>query len=124
MTADRYERIRARGKDKPETLHEAQGWERVNGKYRAAGLCAACASQAAWGHQSGFANVHPPCEVCVPVVDAFPLPAGEGSPWRRHRTGRKHPAVAHTTGPEVFRVVQLPPTVKPLRIDVLQGEPA
>lgn len=83
----RYERIRARGKDRPESPGQARCWETVRGKYVAAGLCSGCAAQAAWGHQNGFANIAPPCSGCAPVVTGFDRPAGLDSPWRRAGRG-------------------------------------
>ncbi|MDQ3222020.1 MAG: hypothetical protein M3Q75_00855, partial [Gemmatimonadota bacterium] len=86
--SDRYDRIKKRRKDKPETLGQAWAWETVNGKYRSAGLCPVCASQAAWGHQNGFDTVHPPCAACAPIVAA--LPHELVPPWRTlTQTGRK-----------------------------------
>lgn len=67
--------------DKPETLSQAQTWERRNNQYLAAGLCHRCASQAAWGHQLGFGRLeHSPCATCRPVVATFPNQASQG--WR------------------------------------------
>lgn len=49
-------------RDKPETPRQAATWENVKNRYAEAGLCNACAGQAAYGHQMGFARVQPPCE--------------------------------------------------------------
>lgn len=66
---------------RPETLQQARTWERTKGRYLAAGLCHACAAQAAWGHQCGFTGIKPPCAACTPLVAAFPTPAV--APWRK-----------------------------------------
>lgn len=92
---------------KPETHSQAASWQFRRNKYLALGLCDACAGQAAYGHQSGFAphehvrgghlvleGVRPPCPACVPIVAAFPVPAAGG--WRKHPSvmrsfgGRRH----------------------------------
>ncbi len=110
-TTTRYERIRARGKDKPETLRQAQTWETVKNRYRTAGLCSGCASQAAWGHQSGLANIAPPCPVCATVVAAFPAEAV--GPWRTLSQSRRKPSLlAHAPRSGTSRVSQLPPADK------------
>lgn len=49
---------------KPETLRQARRWDDVKSQYVSAGLCHHCASQAAWGHQGGFASIKPPCGGC------------------------------------------------------------
>lgn len=48
----------------PETLSQAQSWDRNASRYRALGFCDPCASQAGWGHQLGFANVRPVGDCC------------------------------------------------------------
>lgn len=48
-------------RDKPETARQAGTWENVKNRYADAGLCNGCAGQAAYGHQLGFARIHPPC---------------------------------------------------------------
>jgi hypothetical protein len=91
--------------DLPESLSQARAWDRCRAKYAAAGLCDACAAQAAWGHQIGFGyvstrpwleadrRIKAPCESCAPIVAAFPAEAGKDSPWRRFRFGdRPDPA--------------------------------
>lgn len=50
--------------EKPETPRQARNWETVKRRYLDAGLCLKCSSQAAYGHQHGFAAIRPPCEVC------------------------------------------------------------
>jgi hypothetical protein len=77
------------GKTDPETSREAQTWQTTLNLYLADGLCHRCAAQAAWGHQNGFSLVRPPCQVCRPIVDTFPVPAGKDSPWRRFPRGRE-----------------------------------
>ena len=76
----------------PESRVQAKEFDRRKRAYRDAGLCHACAAQAAFGHQMGFLQVHPPCASCVPIVMGFPYPA-EGS-WRRFRRGRSLGEVA------------------------------
>lgn len=76
----------------PETPSQAKEFDRRKRTYREAGLCHACAAQAAFGHQSGFLQVHAPCRDCAPVVAGFPFPA-EGA-WRRFRRGRSLNEVA------------------------------
>ena len=68
---------------KPETLGQAQNWDRIKKTYLALGLCDRCAAQAAWGHQCGFSLVEPPCLECAPLVAALPQAATKGSGWRR-----------------------------------------
>jgi hypothetical protein len=79
-------------KELPETLGQARTWERVKSNYVAAGLCTACASQAAYGHQLGFSRVHPPCLDCRSIVAKLPEHAGNG--WRRFIKGDRARAVA------------------------------
>ncbi len=50
--------------DRPETIDQARTWGRVKGHYLAAGLCAGCAGQAAYGHQLGFTRIKDPCTEC------------------------------------------------------------
>jgi hypothetical protein len=76
----------------PESQSQVKEFDRRRRAYREAGLCHACAAQAAFGHQMGFLQVHPPCSSCVPVVMGFPYPA-ENS-WRRFRRGRSLTEVA------------------------------
>jgi hypothetical protein len=65
---------------RPETLRQARHWDVTASYYRRAGLCDCCAAQAAWGHQTSFREVLPPCVECRPAVLAFPEDAsGE---WR------------------------------------------
>lgn len=61
------------GSRRPETESQAAAWERVKKFALEFGLCHACASQLAWGHQSGFAAVHPPCASCAAVVRRLPV---------------------------------------------------
>ena len=49
---------------RPESPTQAQTWDKVASRYRAAGWCDQCAAQAAWGHQCGFTQIHPPCPTC------------------------------------------------------------
>lgn len=58
--------------DPPETLRQAQRWDSAVTRYTRAGLCARCASQAAWGGQIGYTRVHAPCEYCAAIVADFP----------------------------------------------------
>jgi hypothetical protein len=76
----------------PETPRQARTWETVKNSYVLAGLCIACASQAAYGHQLGFSYVRPPCFDCRSIVAAHPEPAGNG--WRKFRKGDRARAEA------------------------------
>jgi hypothetical protein len=76
----------AKGKarrDGPETKAQARAHARKTKRYRRLGLCHACASQAAWGHQCGFQKIHDPCEKCLPIVATFPTAGPRGSKWRK-----------------------------------------
>lgn len=107
--SDRYDRIKARNKNKPESLGSAGAWEQVKARYRAAGLCPVCASQAGWGHQNGFDTTLPPCADCAPLVADFPHEAV--LPWRAlSQTGRKHPLHAHRTVRRAVPVSQVTST--------------
>lgn len=86
--------------DGPETPSQAKEFDRRKRTYREAGLCHTCAAQAAFGHQSGFLQVHGPCTGCAPVVAGFPLPAGGA--WRRFRRGRSVNEVAEWPTRECF----------------------
>jgi hypothetical protein len=67
-----------------ETPEQARTWQRVLTHYRRRGLCHRCASQAAWGHQNGFATIHPPCEACASIVATFAVAGPAANPgWRR-----------------------------------------
>ena len=66
--------------DGPETTSQAHHFETNKNRYLNAGLCYVCAAQAGWGHQLGFSRVHPPCDMCAPIVAKFPFPAV--APWR------------------------------------------
>lgn len=87
---------------KPETASQAAAHGRVLALAVEAGLCRPCASALAWGVQNGFATVHPPCEVCAPLVASWPVarlsgwrtPAGRltsPSVWQRSRSDRRTP---------------------------------
>lgn len=65
-----------------ETVREAKSWENVCNRYESKGLCRMCAGQAAWGHQNGFLSIHPPCDVCKPIVAKLPA-ASSNDAWRR-----------------------------------------
>jgi hypothetical protein len=67
--------------DGPETMSQARTWQIHNNRYVDLGLCYPCAAQAAYGHQLGFSRIHPPCEVCAPIVAGFEFPAV--APWRK-----------------------------------------
>lgn len=78
-----------------ETPTAAASWERRKARYLRAGICHGCAAQAAYGHAHGFAQVHPPCGSCRPVVATLPVPAANG--WRK-TAGRKPPADLRARG--------------------------
>jgi hypothetical protein len=67
----------------PETLRQAQTWDANASRYRTAGFCDACASQASWGHQLGFTNAKPVCDACrgreVPTESARAQRWSDGS---------------------------------------------
>ena len=65
---------------RPESIGQAKAFDTRAGVYRAAGLCDACAAQAAFGHQLSFAQVRPPCPHCVSLIRLFPIEALNG--WR------------------------------------------
>ena len=73
----------ARVVETPGQAHAFQG--RLN-RYRIAGLCDACAAQAAYGHLHGFSQVHPPCKLCRSIVSEFPKVKPNG--WRALDLGR------------------------------------
>jgi hypothetical protein len=73
----------ARRSTKPETMAQARAYDRKVRRYRRLGLCGACASQAAWGHQCGFGKINDPCTECAPIVAAFPDAGPRGSKWRK-----------------------------------------
>lgn len=74
----------------PETMSQAHTWVVTANAYEADGLCRGCAGQAAYGHQLGFSRVHPPCDTCQPIVDTFPVDAGQATPWRKFAKGKTH----------------------------------
>ena len=83
-------RRRGCGSSRPETLRQAQEWERIKLGYLRAGLCHKCAAQAAWGHQpgaGGWCAVNPPCPDCAPFVAMFPVVTA--NPHWRTRIVRK-----------------------------------
>jgi hypothetical protein len=62
-------------------MGEAKGFELVKSQAVRYGLCVACASQLAWGHQNGFgALTTAPCPRCAPLVAA--LPNDKPGAWR------------------------------------------
>ena len=85
----------------PETREAARGWGNRKTNYLNAGLCHACAAQAAYGHQLGFSHVRPPCGACQPLVDAFDVPAVNG--WRTLRAAFKRGAPFKTAPVTVLR---------------------
>lgn len=64
----------------PESVSQAQAWDRMKRNALDYGLCITDASQIAWGHQNGFWSVPPPCPECRPLVDALPKEKLNG--WR------------------------------------------
>ena len=84
-----YNRKECMASHKPETLVQAQEWERTKNHYLKLGLCTTCAPQASWGHQNGFSSCRPPCRCCEAVVGGFPTK--EAGSWRSlgRRLGRK-----------------------------------
>lgn len=75
----------------PETPRQAQWWGILRSRYLRAGLCFRDAGQAAYGHQHGWAAIHPSCDDCRPILDLFPLPQVNGwcsLPHHEVQTGR------------------------------------
>lgn len=75
----------------PETLRQAQRWDRVKRDYVDAGLCNRCAAQLAWGQDNagGWMGLRPPCDACTPIVCAFPQPTANPL-WQRFlKPGRR-----------------------------------
>jgi hypothetical protein len=69
---------------RPETLRQAQEWDRVKARYLRAGLCHRCAAQAAFGHERGAGGwdaIYPPCAVCAELVALFAYPTTTPA-WR------------------------------------------
>lgn len=64
----------------PETEQQAETFRKVLVQARRFGFCIKCAAQLGWGHQNGFANVHPPCVACAPLVAELPKERLQG--WR------------------------------------------
>lgn len=67
----------------PESVAQAAMWDRVKANALAFGLCHVDAAQLAYGHQEGcggFAELRPPCPVCVEMLKA--LPSGRVNGWR------------------------------------------
>jgi hypothetical protein len=85
--------------EKPESLRQAQTWERVKNTYRVRGLCWTCSAQAAYGHQLGFARIEQPCPLCVGVV--ADLPKGEVNGWRSMPVSSSAAASTTASGGEV-----------------------
>lgn len=78
----------------PETLSQAEWWQRVYGWYDRAGLCPRCCAQGAWGHQLGFSNVKPPCNPCAVIVAEFPAKVSNGWCQLTQRTAPQHALTA------------------------------
>jgi hypothetical protein len=95
--------------DLPETQDQAEEWERRKSAYLAAGLCRACAVTASYGHQLGWHRVqYPPCDVCAPLVAAFPQETGDPA-WRKWPRGRTSvPAVRSGAGSGVHTCEDAP----------------
>lgn len=72
--------------DSVETLWQARSFDTNKRHYQGLGLCGPCAAQAAWGHQLGFSRIDPPCGVCQPLVDTFPV--DKPGMWRSHSPRR------------------------------------
>lgn len=64
----------------PESPAQAATWLKVKNRYTQLGLCNGCAGQAAWGHQCGFALIHPPCPDCAVLIADWPVAKPNG--WR------------------------------------------
>lgn len=84
-------------RDKPETARQAETWQNTKGKYLAAGLCNACAGQAAYGHQLGFHRIQPPCGEDAGKTLPVGLVERHGDRGARWLAGEFHP------DPEVIR---------------------
>ena len=67
--------------DAPETVTQAQAWQKVNGHALRFGLCPTCAAQVAWGAQLTFARTtREPRQSCAPLVALLPVAKRGG--WR------------------------------------------
>jgi hypothetical protein len=99
-----------RSDSRPETLRQAGHWDVTASYYRRAGLCDCCAAQAAWGHQTSFGEVLPPCVECRSAVLAFPEDASRE--WRAFSKTRRTISNLETfstfpgrSAPETFQAV-------------------
>jgi hypothetical protein len=94
---------------RPESRTQAQTWDKVKCHAVRFGLCHACASQLAWGHQLGFVRTtRPPCHVCASVVAGLPVAKPNG--WRTvagaaHRVAAWYAAYAR---PQVGALAAVP----------------
>lgn len=80
MTKATLRRIKV---SRPESLEQARTFTKYRNVYSSKGLCDHCAAQAAYGHQHGFHQVHPPCEDCYDLVLTFPHRTSAQA-WRKH----------------------------------------
>jgi len=63
----------------PESIHQAERWERVKRQGVRFGLCIVCAAQVAWGAQLGFSQTtRQPCATCAPLMAALPVSQANG----------------------------------------------
>ena len=65
----------------PETVDQARLWESVKQSYLADGFCAACAVQAAYGHQLGFSQVAPACTDCRGIAPTYRWAGPRARAW-------------------------------------------
>lgn len=67
---------------RPETLAQARTFDRVVALAVEHGLCHRCAAAIAWGHQNGFATLHPPCSSASCAAALRRLPVSKPNGWR------------------------------------------
>lgn len=75
----------AAGRMRPETLGQAETWDKTRNHYSRFGLCDQCAAQAAWGHEDGWTAVRVPCPSCAERIAVLPVSQLNG--WRSFRRG-------------------------------------
>lgn len=69
----------------PETLEQAETWDKTRNHYSRFGLCDQCAAQAAWGHENGWSDLNQPCSKCAELVTTLPVSQLDG--WRSFQRG-------------------------------------
>jgi len=106
-----------------ESMSQAQTWDKTRALYSRDGLCDACASQAAWGHQIGFKRIKPPCADCAQIAETFPV--AKSACWRGFPRGSQRPVdpAAGPAGREMNGTPDFPPAPARVRfLDALKFE--